>query len=84
VWAYTRPGMGEFWPEDIDVSICDVIYYGFGTILNDTFDVCSWDPWFDMGPPDFGDTTIRNCIQVSSPPPARNFGEGNKVSDISY
>jgi hypothetical protein len=56
--------MGEFWPEDIDVSICDVIYYGFGTILNDTFDVCSWDPWFDMGPPDFGDTTIRNCIQV--------------------
>jgi hypothetical protein len=64
VWAYTRPGMGEFWPEDIDVSICDVIYYGFGTILNDTFDVCSWDPWFDMGPPDFGDTTIRNCIQV--------------------
>ena len=63
VWAYTRPGMGEFWPEDIDVSICDVIYYGFGNILNDTFDVCSWDPWFDMGPPDFGDTTIRNCIQ---------------------
>jgi len=33
VWAYTRPGLGEFWPEDIDVSLCDVIYYGFGNVL---------------------------------------------------
>merc|ERR1711936_774301 len=48
VWAYTRPGLGEFWPEDIDVSLCDVIYYGFGNVLNDTYEVCSWDPWFDM------------------------------------
>merc|ERR1719175_475804 len=63
VWAYTRPGDGEFWPEDIDVELCDVIYYGFGNILNDTFEVCSWDPWFDMGEQDTGDTTIKNCVQ---------------------
>jgi len=63
VWAYTRPGLGEFWPEDIDVSLCDVIYYGFGNILNNTFEVCSWDPWFDMGQPDFGEQSIKNCIQ---------------------
>jgi len=63
VWAYTRPGLGEFWPEDIDVNLCDVIYYGFGNILNDTFEMCSWDPWFDMGEPDFSDTTIKNCVQ---------------------
>ncbi len=31
--------MGEFWPEDIDVTMCDVIYYGFGNILNDTYEV---------------------------------------------
>merc|ERR1719244_1759077 len=63
VWAYARPGYGEFWPEDIDVELCDVIYYGFGNILNDTYEVCSWDPWFDMGDPDFHDTSIKNCIQ---------------------
>jgi len=64
VWAYTKPGMGEFWPEDIDVSLCDEIYYGFGNILNDTFEVCSWDPWFDMDMSlDSQDLSIMNCIR---------------------
>jgi len=62
-WSYTRPGLGEFWPEDIDVNLCDVIYYGFGNVLNDTFEVCSWDPWFDMAMTDGDDGTIKNCIQ---------------------
>jgi len=63
VWAYTRPGVGEFWPEDIDVELCDVIYYGFGNVLNGTYEVCSWDPWFDMSMSDQDDNTIQNCIQ---------------------
>merc|ERR1712037_6184 len=42
-WAYTRPGMGEFWPEDIDTSLCDVIYYGYGNVLNNTYEVSTWD-----------------------------------------
>jgi len=63
VWAYTRPGLGEFWPEDIDVSLCDVIYYGFGNILNGTYEVCTWDPWFDLGEADFGEKSIKNCVQ---------------------
>ena len=59
----SRPGLGEFWPEDIDVSLCDVIYYGFGNILNQTYEVCSWDPWFDMGcPVDSGEKSIKNCV----------------------
>ena len=60
-----RPGLGEFWPEDLrnDVSLCDVIYYGFGNILNHTYEVCSWDPWFDMGwPVDSGEKSIKNCV----------------------
>jgi len=63
VWAYTRPGIGEFWPEDIDVSLCDVIYYGFTNVLNDTYEICSWDPWFDMTMSDGADGTIKNCVQ---------------------
>jgi chitinase len=63
VWAYTRPGIGEFWPEDIDTELCDVIYYGLGNILNDTYEVCSWDPWFPMAMTDGADGTIRNCVQ---------------------
>jgi len=63
-WAYTRPGLGEFWPEDIDVSLCDIIYYGFGNILNGTYEMCSWDPWFDLSmEKDAADATIANCIQ---------------------
>ena len=62
--CHTRPGLGEFWPEDIDVSLCDVIYYGFGNILNDTYEVCSWDPWFDLSfEVDGPDGSIKNCIQ---------------------
>ena len=55
--------MGEFWPEDIDVSLCDVIYYGYGNVLNNTYEVCTWDPWFDLGPSEFGETSIKNCVQ---------------------
>ena len=66
-WAYTRPGMGEFWPEDIPVELCDVIYYGFGNVLNDTYEVCSWDPWFDMDMGlDSDALDIFNCIKVVS------------------
>ena len=62
---YSRPGLGEFWPEDIDVELCDVIYYGFGNILNDTYEVCSWDPWFDLSMEiDGPDGTIANCVQA--------------------
>ena len=62
---YFRPGLGEFWPEDIDVELCDVIYYGFGNILNDTYEVCSWDPWFDLSMEiDGPDGTIANCVQA--------------------
>jgi len=64
VWAYARVGMGSFWPEDIDVSLCDAIYYGFGNILNGTYEVCSWDPWFDMDMTlDSGALDIPNCIK---------------------
>jgi len=63
VWAYTRPGLGEFWPEDIDTDLCDVIYYGFGNILNGSYEICSWDPWFDMAMSDGADKSIRNCVQ---------------------
>merc|ERR1711892_455488 len=63
VWAYTRPGVGEFWPEDIDVSLCDVIYYGFTNVLKETYEVCSWDPWFDMKMEDSADGPSKNCVQ---------------------
>ena len=53
--------MGQFWPEDIDPSLCDVIYYGFGNILNNTYEMCIWDPVFDLGPGDKGDSTVPYC-----------------------
>ena len=42
-----------------------MIYYGFGNILNDTYEVCSWDPWFDLSMEiDGPDGTIANCVQA--------------------
>ena len=41
VWAYARPGLGQFWPEDIDFQLCDVIYYGFGNVLKMTHSKCA-------------------------------------------
>ena len=58
-----RPGLGEFWPENIDVSLCYVSYCSIGNVLNHTYDLCSWDPWFDMGLSDYGETSIKNCVQ---------------------
>jgi len=61
-WAYSKFGLGTFYPEDLPVDLCDVVYYGFGNILNDTFEMCSYDPWFDLGQPEFSDPSIPNCI----------------------
>ena len=61
-WAYSKFGLGTFYPEDLPVELCDVVYYGFGNILNNTFEMCSYDPWFDLGEPEFSDPTIPNCI----------------------
>jgi GH18 family chitinase len=60
-WAYSKFGLGTFYPEDLPVELCDVVYYGFGNILNNTFEMCSYDPWFDLGDPEFSDPTIR-CL----------------------
>ena len=65
--ASQRPGMGQFWPEDIDPTLCDVVYYGFGTILNDTYEMCIWDPKFDLGPDDQGDLTVPYCVSGVDP-----------------
>jgi len=61
-WAYSKFGLGTFWPEDVPVELCDVIYYGFGNVLNNTYEMCSYDPWFDLGEPEFSDPSIPNCI----------------------
>jgi len=61
-WAYSKFGLGTFYPEDVPVELCDVVYYGFGNILNDTYELCSYDPWFDLGQPEFSDPSIPNCI----------------------
>ena len=89
VWAYTRPGLGEFWPEDIDVSLCDVIYYGFGNVLNGTYEVCSWDPWFDLDMAiDGADGSIKNCIQERDgdawPPGCVTEGNNNNNNNNSF
>ena len=56
--------MGQFWPENIEPSLCDVVYYGYGNIHRDSYEVCSWDPVFDLGPQDAGVLACEDEGQV--------------------
>ncbi|CAG9096681.1 unnamed protein product [Plutella xylostella] len=45
-WAWYRPGLGQYGPEDIDPSLCTHIVYGFA-VLGDDGLITAHDPWAD-------------------------------------
>merc|ERR1711860_207194 len=42
-WAFYRPGVGKFEPEDINVELCTHIVYGFAVLNPKTFKVRAHD-----------------------------------------
>jgi chitinase len=47
-WAWYRPGIGKFKPEDIDPELCTHIVYGFAVLNRDTLTIKPHDSWADI------------------------------------
>jgi chitinase len=47
-WAWYRPGIGKFKPEDIDPDLCTHIVYGFAVLNRDTLTIQPHDSWADI------------------------------------
>lgn len=46
-WAWYRPGIGKYLPEDIDPNICTHIVYGFAVLNYDELIIKAHDDWAD-------------------------------------
>jgi chitinase len=47
-WAWYRPGIGKFKPEDIDPDLCTHIVYGFAVLDRDQLTIKPHDSWADI------------------------------------
>jgi chitinase len=47
-WAWYRPGIGKYKPEDIDSSLCTHIVYGFAVLDPTTLIMSPHDSWADI------------------------------------
>jgi chitinase len=47
-WAWYRPGIGKFLPENIDPELCTHIVYGFAVLNRDTLTIQPHDSWADI------------------------------------
>lgn len=47
-WAWYRPGIGKYVPEDIDPDLCTHIVYGFAVLDRDNLVIKPHDSWADI------------------------------------
>lgn len=47
-WAWYRPGVGKYKPDDIDPNLCTHIVYGFAVLNRDTLVLRTHDSWADI------------------------------------
>lgn len=47
-WAWYRPGVGKYKPDDIDSNLCTHIVYGFAVLNRDTLTIRTHDSWADI------------------------------------
>ena len=47
-WAWYRPGVGKYRPEDIDPTLCTHIIYGFAVLDSTTLQMKPHDSWADI------------------------------------
>lgn len=47
-WAWYRPGLGKYKPEDIDPTICTHIVYGFAVLDYSNLIIKPHDTWADF------------------------------------
>jgi chitinase len=47
-WAWYRPGIGKYKPDDIDPTLCTHIVYGFAVLNGETLTIRTHDSWADI------------------------------------
>ena len=47
-WAWYRPGIGKYKPEDIDYKLCTHIVYGFAVLDSNNLIMKTHDSWADI------------------------------------
>lgn len=47
-WAWYRPGIGKYKPDDIDSTLCTHIIYGFAVLNGQTLTIRTHDSWADI------------------------------------
>ena len=47
-WAWYRPGIGKYIPEDIDPSLCTHVVYGFAVLDSSRLVLKPHDSWADI------------------------------------
>ena len=47
-WAWYRPGIGKYRPEDIDPTLCTHIIYGFAVLDSNKLTMKPHDSWADI------------------------------------
>jgi chitinase len=47
-WAWYRPGIGKYKPDDIDSTLCTHVVYGFAVLNGQTLTIKTHDSWADI------------------------------------
>ena len=83
-WAFYRPGVGKFEPEDIEVDLCTHIVYGFAVLNPKTLKVRAHDSWVDFDKEFYKRVSSLkgNNRKVSLALGGWNDSKGNKYSKL--
>ena len=83
-WAWYRPGIGKYKPEDIDPDICTHIVYGFAVLDGSTGLMKPHDSWADIDNDFYGKVTEfkKKGIKVTVAIGGWNDSAGSKYSQM--
>ena len=82
-WAWYRPGIGKYRPEDIDPTICTHVVYGFAVLGHDGL-IKPHDSWADLDNEFYKKVTAlkRFGIKVTIAIGGWNDSAGGKYSNL--
>ena len=82
-WAWYRPGIGKYKPEDIDFKLCTHIVYGFAVLDSNNLVLKTHDSWADIDNSKFLPECIHNS-ELSMILHFRILREGSGIEEIWY
>ncbi|KAA0201540.1 hypothetical protein HAZT_HAZT005433 [Hyalella azteca] len=83
-WAWYRPGIGKYTPDDIDPTICTHIVYGFAVLDYSNLIIKPHDSWADLDNNFYGKVTAlkKRGIKVTVAIGGWNDSAGDKYSRL--